>query len=191
MEQLIENIDKHWHEYGHLNENQRNFLIDFFSKIEAKNCLEIGFATGRSASVTLNCLKPEKLISIDIDLDYMKARYFSEKMQSEFKNFQVIESDTLELFNTNWLSENFPDGIDYAFIDGGHTYDVAYNDISKVYEHLNQEAVMIVDDYMSGKPDGAVLQGVTDAVNDFCKSANITHGMWYQRGKGFAIITKQ
>ena len=65
---LEEKISKFWFDGGHLNENQRDFLINYLSQIKPKNCIETGFAGGRSASVTLSVCEPQKLISVDIDL---------------------------------------------------------------------------------------------------------------------------
>ena len=63
-------IENYWHPWGHLNENERDFLIEQLKKLKPKYCLETGFATGRSAATTLCTIKPEKFISIDINLNY-------------------------------------------------------------------------------------------------------------------------
>lgn len=182
-------LNKYWHKNGHLDINQRDYLLKVLNELKPKYCLEIGFATGRSCITTLS-VNPKKIVSIDIDLDYMNARDFSKELLKNFKNLTIIEGNSLILFETDFLDIEFPLGIDFIFVDGGHKYEEAINDIKKTYEHLNNGGVMIVDDYMSGPPNGYPLPEVTDAVNDFCEEYNIKQDVWNYNGKGFAIIKK-
>jgi predicted O-methyltransferase YrrM len=183
-------IQKYWHEKGHLNKNQMIYLAEVLTVLQPKNCIEIGFATGRSCITTLVYGSPEKLISIDIDLDYMGARDHANLLMIDFNNLSVIEGNSLHLLTNDFLNANFSEGIDYAFVDGGHGYNEALSDITQIYKHLNNKGIIIVDDYYSGVPDGFPLEEVNRAVDDFCTQNNIIVERWYNNGKGMAVIKK-
>ena len=191
MEDIINNIEKNWFETGHLNINQRNYLIELLTELKPKNCLEIGFASGRSLVTIYFSCKPERLLSIDIDLDYIKgAREFIEKLKKEFNNVFVLERDSTKI-NFNILNKNYfmNKGVDFAFIDGGHTYEICMLDLNNVYKISHKGTVILIDDYKSSFPDGYFLPEVTNAVDDFIKKYDLILSTWYMNGKGFAKIT--
>jgi predicted O-methyltransferase YrrM len=191
MKEIIKNINKLWFHKGHLNEDQRDFLINILKEIKPKFCIETGFASGRSAITTLNAAEPELLISIDINLDYISgARLHSEKIKENFNNFKLIEGSSSKILTDDFFNDNFPHGIEFAFIDGDHSYAGAYSDIERVYAKINNGGIMIVDDYMSGPPNGARILSVNNAVNDFAEKNNIKIERWESKGKGFAIFRK-
>lgn len=189
MSEIKEEIQSLWTSGGHLNENQRDFLISVLLELKPRYCLEIGFATGRSCVTILASTCLVKMVSVDIDLDYSKeGREYVSKLKQKYKELRVIEKDSRELFTKGFFEVEYPNGIDFIFVDGGHTYDCAYNDIEKTYAYLNRGGRMIVDDYYSGPPDGCSLKGVNKAVNNFCLKNNIKIVKWYKNGKGFAIL---
>jgi predicted O-methyltransferase YrrM len=190
MTEKIEKIQKYWWHDGHFNENQRNFFIDFLEKNKPKNVLEIGFATGRSCVTSLVSTELVKLISVDINLDYMEAREHANFLTEEFKNLKIIEGDSKKIINSNFFKEEFPDGVDFVFVDGGHTYEDAYSDIVNCYDYINKDGYMIVDDYYSGYPDGCSIVDVNNAVDNFVNERKLQIEKWNKNGKGFAIIKK-
>ena len=190
-DKIISNITNLWYPIGHLNDDQRNFLVDLLLEKKPKNCIETGFASGRSAVTVLYAAEPKKLISVDVNLDYIHgARQFSNKLANLFKNFQILEGSSSDVLNESFFEENFNDGIDFAFVDGDHTYSGALSDIQKIYKHMNSDAIMLVDDYYSCGPEGCEIVDVNNAVDDFCKNNNISVKKWHNKGKGFAIIRK-
>lgn len=184
------NIEKFWHENGHLNEDQRDFLIDTLIRLKPKYCLEVGFATGRSTITILESARPEKLISIDINLDYMNARTHAMNLMRTYTNLTIYEGNSKFVLTEAFFKSEFPNQIDFAFIDGGHSYMECLEDISRIYPNLKTGGVMIVDDFKSGPPNGCVLPGVTSAVEDFCRQNNAVIEEWNKMGKGFAIVVK-
>lgn len=188
---LIEQIETLWWPDGHLNNDQRDFLIELLVKLKPRYCIETGFATGRSAVTTLCAANPEVLISIDIDLNYMNAKSHANLLQNKFKNFKVIESDSSKVLVQEFFDSYYKNGIDFAFIDGSHTYAGAYYDISTIYNQLNIGGIMVIDDFESGAPNGCEIQDVNNAVYDFCSKNNIElYKKWNKLGKGFAILKK-
>jgi len=185
---IVESINKLWWHDGHLNEDQRDFLIKLLENHRPKHCIEVGFATGRSTITTLLAAKPEILVSIDIDLDYMGARSHAEDLLKKFNNLTIIEGDSSVIINHEFFNKYFSKGIDFAFIDGTHTYLGALSDIEKIYTQMKSGGIIVIDDYLSGPPNGCSIPDVDNAVYDFAASKKLKIDKWYCSGKGFAII---
>ena len=193
MQTILDRINKFWSpEIGHLNENQRDKIIELISELGPEYVLEIGFAGGRHTTTVLSvCESLKDMISLDIDFDYQHGRFKADLIKEEFgETIQFIEGDSNLLLNDAFFEDNFKDGLDYIFVDGSHTYIGAKSDMIACYPKLNDKGIMLVDDYMSGPPDGCTLQTVTDAVNDFAKENDLSFDTWNVRGKGLAIFTK-
>ena len=56
----------------------------------------------------------------------------------------------------------------FVFIDGDHTYEAVKKDIETWYLKVRKDGLVIGDDYHISFP------GVIKAVNEFCKSKNLT-----------------
>jgi len=187
---MNEKIKQLWFPKGHLNEDQRDFLVKYVSDLKPKYCLETGFASGRSCvTVYFSCL-PQKMVSIDANLDYIKgAREHSQKILKEAKNLAILEEDSNAVNFQNLKKKYFDDNlIDFAFIDGNHSYKGCLKDLENTITISKKGTVIIIDDYESGPPNGFAIKDVTNAVNDFAKSKNIKVEKWNNKGKGFAIL---
>ena len=186
---------KFWPSKGHYNLDQYYFVSDLLEDKNIEYALETGFCTGRSAlSVLNNSSNLKKMTSIDIDLDYanLGGRKMSKILSENFSCFSVIESDSRKQFNTNFLEENYPDGIDYALVDGDHSYSGCIFDLEKIVPHVNKGGIVLVDDYKSGPPNGYSLPEVTKACDDFYEKNKdiVVKNEWNKNGKGFCIFTK-
>ena len=188
---MLETIEKYWWHDGHFNFDQRDYFIETLKELKPDNILEIGFASGRSCITALVAAQPSRMVSLDVDLDYMDARKHAQLLENDFPNLKIIEGNSQQILNEQFFNEHFADGVDFAFVDGGHSYEDAKTDCDNVYPRLNQGGTMIVDDYMSGPPNGMELPGVTAAVIQFAKENSILPQVWNVKGKGFAIFTKQ
>ena len=170
-------IQDWWCSDGHLNEDQRDFLREILEKIQPKYTLETGTSSGRGSATILCFGEPLKHVSVDLNLDGAEGcvhnRPFVNKMIEHFDNFKHFEGDSRTVLSEEFFDNEFPEGIDFFFVDGGHTYDVAYSDMTAGWSNINEGGLMIVDDYMSGPPNGAALPSVTSAVNDFARDNNL------------------
>ena len=182
----------YWAKHGHLNLNQVKLIVQILKMVNPRNVLEIGFATGRSASTVLVNSKPDKFISIELDLDYggLGGREIADILQRKFSNFTVVIGTSQEVLTKDFFISEFRNGVDYAFIDGGHSYEECMSDLINVYPHMNLEGVILVDDYMSDKPDGVRYDTVTKAVDDFARDHDVYKLRWFKRGKGCALLYK-
>lgn len=192
MEQIKEKINQLWfHEGGHLSEVQRDFYIDLLTKLNPKTCLEIGFAGGRHTATMLYSCNPTKAISVDIDLNYHGGLGSVEKIKKIFNNIEFIEGNSSHLLNEEFFKVNFPKGVDYVLVDGGHSYNEALNDMVNCYPFLSKNGIMIVDDYESSEPIGCPIPDVDNAVKFFANSNNLSYEtIKLSDGKGMAIFKK-
>ncbi len=188
--EMRDRISRYWFEQGHMNADQRDYFIETLQTLKPRFCLEIGFASGRSAITTLVAANPELLVSVDLSLDYIQgARAHAEVLQRAFPNLKIIEGPSNQVMNADFFQSNFPRGIDFAFIDGDHTYAGCLADLQTVYSHLSRTGIMIIDDYRSGAPNGVPFPEVTDAVDDFVLQNNLSLQYWQNGGKGIARLS--
>ena len=90
-----------------------------------------------------------------------------EKFLKKFKNnINLIRGDTNKTLKQADLSK-----IDFAFIDGGHSYETTYNDLSVLYSSMkNRSKTIVCDDYI----DATYITEVKKAVDDFVKEKHLT-----------------
>ena len=89
-----------------------------------------------------------------------------EKFLSKFKkNITLVKGDTNRTLKERDLSK-----VDFAFIDGGHSYITTYNDLSILYFSMKgKKKTIICDDYM----DASYITEVKKSVDDFVKKNNL------------------
>ena len=187
-------MNNFWCDKGHFNVDQANLFKEMINKCQPEYVIETGFCTGRSASVILeNSKKLKKFISIDINFDYIKpeGRIYKKKLEDNFNIFSTIENSSSKILNEDFFKNEFPSGIDWATIDGDHSYNGCLNDLKNVIGYINKNGIIIVDDYKSGPPNGSHLPQVTKACDDFYKeNPHLEKTEWNCKGKGFCIFKK-
>ena len=93
-------------------------------------------------------------------------------------NIKLIAGDT----NSVLKEINLKD-IDFVFLDGGHSYQTVYNDLTNLYKHMkDKKKVILCDDYGSE----SYIPEVEKAINDFRKKNNLQLNLIENR---FAEIT--
>ena len=100
------------------------------------------------------------------------------KFLNKFKNnISLVKGDTNKTLKQVDLSK-----IDFAFIDGGHSYETTFNDLSSLYSSMkNRSKTIVCDDYI----DASYITDVKKAVDDFVKKNNLN--LEVIKGK-FALI---
>ena len=181
-----------WCNRGHFNLDQAEYFKELVNKYQPQYVLETGFCTGRSASsVLVNTTNLKKMISIDINFDYIKpeGRIYQKLLLDNFKNFYTVEKASKYVLNDLFLKQQFPNGIDWATIDGDHSYNGCLFDLISIYEHMNKNGIIIIDDYKSGPPNGCSIPEVTKACDDFYKiHPELEKIEWNNKGKGFCVF---
>ena len=94
------------------------------------------------------------------------------------KNIKLIKGDTNMTLKQHDLSN-----IDFAFIDGGHSSETTYHDLSTLYSYMkNKSKITLCDDYI----DATYITEVKTAVDDFVKKNNLKIQIIKNK---FALIT--
>ena len=61
--------------------------------------------------------------------------------------------------------------IDFAFIDGGHSYQTTYNDLKHIYENMRgKRGTIVCDDYQ----DASYITDVKKAIDDYVKNEKLS-----------------
>ena len=103
-----------------------------------------------------NLLLKENLNSIE------SIKKFLKKYKN---NITLIKGDTNKTLRKTDLSK-----IDFAFIDGGHSYETIYSDLSVLYSSMkNKSKTILCDDYI----DASYITDVKKSVDDFVKEKNL------------------
>ena len=170
----VYNTDLWCKEKGCLTIKQSDKLRDLIDEIKPKYVVETGFFTGRSASTMLYYNKDLiKMISFEIRLEPYSEKEnweinYEKKMadllRDKYKNFNIVLGDTNKTLSTKYIKEKFPNGIDWATIDGDHSYEGCLYDLQTLSPHINKNGIIIIDDYDSG------INNIDLDVNDFMKN---------------------
>jgi predicted O-methyltransferase YrrM len=96
----------------------------------------------------------------------LNSKISIEKFLKKFKNnINLVKGDTNKTLTQTDLSK-----IDFAFIDGGHSYETTYNDLTMLYSSMkNRSKTIVCDDYI----DTSYITDVKKAVDDFVKENNL------------------
>ena len=94
------------------------------------------------------------------------------------KNINLVRGDTNKTLKLANLSK-----IDFAFIDGGHSYETTYNDLNVLYSSMkNRSKTIVCDDYI----DASYITEVKKAVDNFVKEKKLSLEVIKDK---FALIT--
>ena len=182
----------YWCKKSHLNMDQAKFIKELLEEHKPEYALETGFATGRSASTVLtNCPSLHKLVSIDINFNYIapEGKIYQKLLERNFPHFSTIEQPSQKVLHDTFFKEEFPNGIDWFMVDGDHSYNGCLFDLNTVVTYMNKNGIILVDDYKSGPPNGCAIPAVTKACDDFYKSYPFLEKTeWNMKGKGFCIF---
>tara|TARA_B110000211_G_C13966826_1_gene503168 strand:- start:192 stop:839 length:648 start_codon:yes stop_codon:yes gene_type:complete len=148
-------------------------ICDLLDQIHNGDFSYIGFDLfGEKMDQTLNEVEPEYVKTQKFS-NPLKHFYYNvvlkenlnsiesiEKFLKKFKkNITLVKGDTNITLKQNDLSK-----VDFAFIDGGHSYKTTYNDLSILYSFMKDKGRTIVcDDYI----DASYITEVKKAVDDF------------------------
>ncbi len=107
-------------------------------------------------NIVYNYILREKLNSLKSVENFLK----------EYKNnIQLIQGDSNMILKSLDLQN-----IEFAFIDGGHSYKTVQNDLDILYKNLKgKKSVLLCDDY--GK-EGEITE-VKNAIDDYVKIKNL------------------
>lgn len=195
---MNEKLLKFWCEEGRLSEEQGVFIFDFVLEIKPKSCLEIGFFTGRSAASILVPSNPDVFVSIEHGGSWRKlpgisdhAKKYIELFHKNFPGFKIVEGNSRAVLTDSFFDEYFPDGIDFAFVDGTHNYNASNDDIRNIYPRLNNGGFLFMDDVFSIKDGEHRYPGLYRSVMEFADENSLfVQRKIFSESKTFGIIEK-
>jgi len=140
---------------------------------------EIGVWTGDFAAQILAEVRPRELFLIDpweFQADFPASWYGGGKARSQADMDAIyvrvqqrfatqIAAGEVRIMRTRSLDTSTYPGLDWAYIDGNHTYAAVTSDIEHWSQKLNPDGVLILDDFGT---HGWWDNGVTRAVEDAC-----------------------
>ena len=117
-------------------------LLNLLNEIKPLKILEIGFNAGHSSELFL---KNSKATVVSFDLGYHSYVYYAKK----YIDYIYPDRHTLILGDSNITIKQFnEETFDIIFIDGGHDYECAKNDIINCKRLAHSFTIVIMDDTM-------------------------------------------
>ena len=163
---LINGNNKEFFE-GHSGQStvQTKFLQDKSKNSSVKNILEIGFNAGHSSRTFLESNKNVHVTSFDLGVYNYKPHKSEIDNKYPDRHTLIIGNslDTIPKFNNDKK-------YDLIFFDGGHEYNVSYNDLKNCKRLAHSDTLVIMDDVVRNKklshfnlgPNKAWSQMITD-----------------------------
>jgi len=125
------------------------------------------------------------MVSVGLAANNMEV---ATKLTAQY-NFKLVVGDSTQILNKEFMEEEFPNGIDFYHVDGGHDGPVPFLDLHACLDYLNDDFLIIVDDYHSRV---CPLPDVDAAVDTFIQQTNFKMELvTTESGKGMAFITKE
>ena len=177
---ILEKKPKHFLEVGVFCGVTSRNICELLNNIHEGDFSYIGFDLfGEKINHELNEVEPEYIKSQRFSnplkhiyynfllKENLNSRKSIEKFLKKFKkNINLVKGDTNKTLKETNLKK-----IDFAFIDGGHSYETTYNDLSTLYLSMkNRSKTIVCDDYA----DASYITEVKKAVDDFVKEKNLS-----------------
>lgn len=135
---------------------------DILRRIEPGGCcIEVGVDRGDFSRRILDLAAPRHLTLVDLDLTgpAVAGRFASE---IEAGTVSLHEGDSADFLAT------LPDAsLDFAYIDGDHSYAGVRRDIAAIASKMRPGGILAFDDYVVWSPGESIAYGVVRAVNEF------------------------
>jgi len=121
------------------------YLSEVVTRYEARRVVEIGFNAGFSSAVFLETHPDVTVLSFDICAhSYVRpAKSYIDKKYPQ--RHTLIEGDSTETV-PRFAKSNPTERFDLIFIDGGHAYEIAKQDIENMKDLATPQAAVIMDD---------------------------------------------
>lgn len=126
-----------------LPEQKSSFILNILKPTHTK-ILEIGFNAGHSSDFFLSN-SDASVISFELGTDNPVVYSAKEYMDLTYPGRHMIiygdSRKTIPIF-----SSSYPEKFDILFIDGGHEYEVARDDLANCKELADKDTILIMDD---------------------------------------------
>lgn len=142
----------------------------FFNERFVKGA-EIGVEKGINATSILNELNIEKLYLVDSWINYKGIRVYRINILDDYRLVSELfradkRIEIIRDFSSNAVKKIGDNSLDFVYIDGNHSYDYVYQDITLWTPKVKKGGFIAGHDIILNK-------GVTEAIKDFCFERNI------------------
>lgn len=167
--------------FGDSDHGKLALICGIAKTIAAKSLLEIGTASGfMAAHLALNCGRESRVWTVDLPSESIRSTHFimegvdrevSEKMHgntatgwyaSQSKVRQQVVQIRSDSATFDFSGVQVP--LDFAFIDGAHSYDYVLSDSMNVLPRMRPGGIVVWDDYDYYFPGVVEALGVINAV---------------------------
>lgn len=167
--------------------------LDLKSLVQSPNVkrvMEIGFNAGHSAVSFLSANKDIKLVSFDLG-NHSYVKFAKEYIDKAFPGRHSLHIGSSIETVPQYIEQNPKiSKFDVIFIDGGHEYSVAIQDITNCRHLAHPGTVVIVDDVVyQPKWHAGWSRGPTRAWMEFVNSNKIVedgHSFYNRKGRGIS-----
>ena len=132
------------------------FLVSVVRLLKPKKLVEIGVLVGET-TVCLAYNMPADAVLYGLDIDIERPRALIEFMGME-KRIILLPGISQE------SAKSLPDGIDFAYIDGGHGYEEVRDDTAAIWHKLSEGAVVAFHDANSPSVSRFLEEAHSDAI---------------------------
>ncbi|MAT39159.1 MAG: hypothetical protein CL946_06110 [Ectothiorhodospiraceae bacterium] len=139
--------------------NRIHVIQELINEVRAETYLEIGVKKGQCF---LNIFAPSK-IGVDPEFKIPAQRKLSTAVQNPTNVTNRYYEITSDEFFEKHADRVLTSGIDVAFVDGLHTYQQSYTDVTNVLKHLNDGGVIVMHDC---NPTSEVAALPADSIKD-------------------------
>jgi len=149
--------------------NEFSALISIIREHKPKTILEIGFLVGTSSMTFL-----ENSEAVVTSIELKESKYTNQA--KDILDTLYPGRHTLIFGDSTIVVPTLSDVYDMIFVDGGHDYDTALQDIINGYYHAHNSTVVIIDDVVNYTEEfkSSWTHGPTTAVNIAIKNKLIT-----------------
>ncbi|OAD20179.1 O-methyltransferase-like protein [Candidatus Thiomargarita nelsonii] len=163
-------------------------LAAMFSQVERlkpKSILEIGLSVGGTFEVWSR-LASEEFIMVGVDLEVPQLLEQSFPALSSGQKLEIVIGDSHSLDTFEKVKAKFPNGVDFLFIDGDHSYNGVKQDYEMYSQLVNQGGRIMLHDI---NPDWHQLYG-QDCIEDSGQVYQFWQEVKKQRVKTEEVIDK-
>ncbi|HEY6073098.1 MAG TPA: class I SAM-dependent methyltransferase [Anaerolineales bacterium] len=145
--------------------------------IQPKIVVEVGVMYGQTTVYLAQFLPPDGVIyGLDLRPEWSSPLLAAWGHIESAKRITIIGGDSNDTIRT------LPDGIEFAFVDGDHSYDSVRNDVDLLWPKMVGGAVMAIHDCAARLEWTDVCRFVTD---------RFPHAIRFEFGEGLALVQKR